>query len=350
MSGVKEYEYKQHCREGAILCLPWIKQSFHDKGEIVQWLKNEITFLSTIQNALSAEKHFTIYNLYQATKENFEISTKNISGNTLTDTLKEDLFQRLKTAYEDGIMFHQSLAAEELSFLINSHPNRPMQESVRTKIYYKVALYRENHLEKQRAGLDGPEGRLALFQKQLDEFRAQLAAAAQELLDYDNKTKENRALTEPSKYWETLSKEYEEKATTYGWGFFSYLVLLFILVCNNSATILEITKPTANLPYPFGATAIILLMLTIAIWPMRILARLYMSTMHLSRDAKERSIMTRAYLMLMEKKSGFEPAERAFFYQTLFTPSQTGLAQPTETQTPLETLTRIVEQGQKKQG
>ena len=56
----------------------------------------------------------------------------------------------------------------------------------------------------------------------------------------------------------------------------------------------------------------------------RMLAKLYMSTLHLSRDADEREQLTHFYLAL-KKDTTIDPQERQLILQSLFSRADTGL-------------------------
>jgi hypothetical protein len=64
---------------------------------------------------------------------------------------------------------------------------------------------------------------------------------------------------------------------------------------------------------------------TLVIWPIRILAKMLLSNVHLATDASERSILTRTYLALIRKDDKMEEADRQLILKVLFRPTSTGI-------------------------
>ncbi len=69
---------------------------------------------------------------------------------------------------------------------------------------------------------------------------------------------------------------------------------------------------------------ILITIISIIAFIIRILAKLYMSSLHLSRDAEEREQLTHFYLAL-KKDTTIEPEERQLILQSLFSRADTGL-------------------------
>ena len=63
------------------------------------------------------------------------------------------------------------------------------------------------------------------------------------------------------------------------------------------------------------------------LWPLRVIARLFLSNMHLRTEALERVTMANTFLSLLRSEKEFPPDERKLLLEALFRPTSIGLVQ-----------------------
>ncbi|WP_169727001.1 DUF6161 domain-containing protein [Desulfovibrio cuneatus] len=99
--------------------------------------------------------------------------------------------------------------------------------------------------------------------------------------------------------------------------------------------------------YPLGIIAPFLMITTIFIWLLSFLSKLYVSALHLARDAEEKVVMAKTYFRLLPSNAVTE-TERSIFFNTMFTPCRTGLIKSQNLQTPVDAGSRLIESFNKK--
>lgn len=135
---------------------------------------------------------------------------------------------------------------------------------------------------------------------------------------------EKLKLSEPAEYWKSMSKSYQKQGA--GWligsvvaSFIIVGMLIAIIICAPSAFgddthIFDIVKNSA----------IITVIASVMIYLLRTFIKMAMSSLHLSRDAKEREQLSYFYLALIAKNAVSEK-EQALVINALFSRSDTGL-------------------------
>lgn len=159
--------------------------------------------------------------------------------------------------------------------------------------------------------------------KEIDELIKSKNATINELENlYDEKLK----LQSPAKYWEDLEKNFKSEGKMWLWIAVGIsvvtMIVLGILLYNLPAT-LDTTIENAGLNTIRG-TLILTIMISIAIYLIRLMVKMSMSAYHLSRDAKERHQLSYFYLALL-RDEGIKEEDRMVVLQSLFSRSDTGL-------------------------
>ena len=63
---------------------------------------------------------------------------------------------------------------------------------------------------------------------------------------------------------------------------------------------------------------------SLGVWVTRLVAKIFISNLHLRTDSHERTTMIQTYLALLREGNGPKDEERQLILQTLFRPSTTG--------------------------
>ena len=151
---------------------------------------------------------------------------------------------------------------------------------------------------------------------------------------------EKLALSQPANYWKTLAKAYRNQgivlvslASVLSLLIIVGLVVFAIIISNQinqDSTWFELVKSSAVTTVIAG----------IAIYVLRILIKMTLSSFHLSRDATERRLLSYFYLALNKQKAVSEK-ERALIINSLFSRADTGLLKdsaPTMTENVVDLL------------
>lgn len=143
--------------------------------------------------------------------------------------------------------------------------------------------------------------------------------------DMEKLYKELLRLDGPAQYWKEYSKDYAKQGDQ--WKDWS--------VALSAICILFLTSILYHLPQDYLASkgftfenfkviVIITIIISIAIYLIRLFIKLSISSYHLSRDANERYQLTHVFLSLLKEK-GVSEAERHIVLQSLFSRADTGL-------------------------
>ena len=152
--------------------------------------------------------------------------------------------------------------------------------------------------------------------------------------------KEKLAFEDPANDWEALSKEYflsGRKWLVIG------IILSFVIVTTISLLIIFLPKlydTTDNWYYMARETALLTVLVGIAIYALIIIFRHSISSFHLSRDAKERHRLTKFYHAMKEAEL-IREEERPLVIQALFSRSDTGLLKDTTPEMPTPVVEMI---------
>ena len=172
--------------------------------------------------------------------------------------------------------------------------------------------------------------------KLLDEFKTkQLAIATTAEADF-NRVKslyeEFMQLRGPVTYW-------TKKADTHFWHSFwiviAYSVGLFFLVLivfgEVTMFVLPLLEPTKEgeirdvaIANAIPRLGIVLLTVTLGVWPLRLLTKTLLSQLHLASDSRHRATVLTTYLAMLEANK-LDDKERKVILETLFRPASTGV-------------------------
>ncbi|WP_298120945.1 DUF6161 domain-containing protein [Flavobacterium sp.] len=138
--------------------------------------------------------------------------------------------------------------------------------------------------------------------------------------------REKLRLEAPAKYWKDRADKLKAESD-------KHLDLLVRISLFGSSALFIILLAIGNNYYSniFSDTLkgikwslILITIVSLLVFIIRILAKLYLSSLHLSRDAEEREQLTHFYLAL-KKDTTIEPEERQLILQSLFSRAETGL-------------------------
>lgn len=134
------------------------------------------------------------------------------------------------------------------------------------------------------------------------------------------------ALKAPVDYWTKKKVEHAERAKSLRNWFVVALVVAVVAVVWSFVSLL----PNLMDGYPALAKGIWPVAIMIAIgtavsWPVRILARMLLSNLHLQTDAEERETMVQTYLSLLRNEGGLEREHIRIVLESLFRPTSTGI-------------------------
>jgi hypothetical protein len=157
------------------------------------------------------------------------------------------------------------------------------------------------------------------FQKNEIEFKRIDSETKKNLEDLQKSYEEHMSLKAPVKYWTTRS--WFQFGTAIIWlgilGLLTGLVLQYDRA--NLDQILTVDKTT------IPKIGYALLVITLFLWGVRILVRLFLNSVHGFNDARERATMVKTYLSLLKDGVAIKAEDRVFLLKTLFRPSSSGL-------------------------
>lgn len=204
----------------------------------------------------------------------------------------------------------------------------------------------KNTASKEHANLSGMIAEAAsefttLLKEETQKCEEIRNAAKQSFGLLENVFREKLALLAPVTYWSKKAEKHLYVSIGLGiafgllGGLMAWIVWLalehFVIDFSKSSTL-----PSTAEYWRYTVPAAIA---TLFLWPMRILARMLLSNLHLREDALERVTMVNTYLSLSEGKQGLKDDDRKLILEMLFRPSTTGIVQ--DDATPPSLLTYI---------
>lgn len=135
---------------------------------------------------------------------------------------------------------------------------------------------------------------------------------------------EHLKLEEPAKYWKEMDAECTKKGRIWLGVSIVWAQLIIGALIVTLAMIPNIFSEQSHWMDVIKNSAIITVVTSIAVYLLRVLIKLSMSSFHLSRDAKERNKLSYFYLALIHE-SAVTDKERAIVLNALFSRSDTGL-------------------------
>ena len=144
------------------------------------------------------------------------------------------------------------------------------------------------------------------------------------IIELESSYKEKLAFEDPADDWEAFSKEYQEDGRKWlkvGIFLSAVVVSVLSLLIIFLPGLYEATDVWFNMARD---TALVTVLVGVAIYALRIIFRLSISSFHLSRDARERYRLTKFYHAMKEAQL-IKEEERTLVIQALFSRSETGL-------------------------
>lgn len=142
------------------------------------------------------------------------------------------------------------------------------------------------------------------------------------LEDFEREHSDRIALKAPAEHWKTVAASTEFMAKVWG-GFFAGILLLgFICV---ACYVAHVGVNDGDATERLWSLSILALIVGAFSWPLRIIAKLILSNLHLASDARERRVMALVYLSLIKREGGLQEAEKAIVLGSLFRNSATGI-------------------------
>lgn len=151
-------------------------------------------------------------------------------------------------------------------------------------------------------------------------FAAQILRSSELETLYEEKLK----LQAPAEYWNEMDKQYTKSGRIWlgvSVAFTLLIIVALILVLKHLPNLFSVDSHWIDV---FKNYAILTVITSIAVYILRLLVKMAVSSFHLSRDAKERNKLTYFYLALIEKNAVTEK-ERAIILNSLFSRADTGL-------------------------
>ena len=200
---------------------------------------------------------------------------------------------------------------EEYSRNINDIMVRSKQdfENLRNDIHVDKARYKESYDE--------------LLKQQQEEEQKRNKETKKEYEDIVHKFKTAMALKAPVTYWDRKAKSHRWLAVL---PILALASLFAVFGCFYSEITLAGVKdkliPADKTGY--GEILILGVAITLIIWLLRILVKLFLSQLHLASEASERKVIVQTFLALLEDNA-IESKEKELVLAAIFRPSSTGI-------------------------
>jgi len=266
------------------------------------------------------------------------------------------MLERRPRAYFDGVLWAaMCLQPRLLDHFLNL--DRTGFERLHTEITdlrNSVGSWRQNITDKVEEWMDNSQADIA---KLLKESREHFSTAhnqreeAFQTFDCDTRErtraledlfKEKLRLQAPAEYWEEMEGTYKSAG---GWWTVAscvttivVLVGIILLLYFPPTALQQSTVTTASVK----AAILIAVGISIAVYLINLFVRMATSSIHLSRDARERLQLTHMFLSLV-KENAIEPKEREIVLQALFSRADTGLLKHEGTPAMASPLTSIID-------
>lgn len=143
--------------------------------------------------------------------------------------------------------------------------------------------------------------------------------------------REKLALLAPVTYWREKATKHRNVSIVLGIAFVAMGVVTAWLVWLALQHFVIAQVPVSSkasdssIPPEYWRYTIPVAIGSFLLWPMRILARMLFSNLHLREDAMERVTMANTYLAFSEAKAGLREEDRKLILEMLFRPSSTGI-------------------------
>lgn len=137
---------------------------------------------------------------------------------------------------------------------------------------------------------------------------------------YDTKL----ALAAPVSYWKEKKASHQTRAKCWGIAFVVSVIGGGFGIFAAAGDLLP-ESYGAEHGWPLARMLETAVLVTFAVWIMRMFARLFLSNLHLATDAGERIVMVTTYLSLLREGSGLSDGDRKLVIEALFRRTSTGI-------------------------
>lgn len=160
-------------------------------------------------------------------------------------------------------------------------------------------------------------------------FTTASQAAMAQLIETEDRFRRQMELAAPVQYWKEKSADHGKAERTLLHVTIGYFILAAIITgaagWAASTIILSLDKSvTDRTPVYLITSGALLAITTLVFWIGRLVVKLWLSEHHLRVDAKERAIMTQAFLAMSEN-DGMAEADRAIMLASIFRPAPDGV-------------------------
>ena len=276
--------------------------------------KNSIIILTknNSKNSMTKEKLANkIYRDGNTNKISYEpVIIEKILDNSIFDLVQDGIINQNTTNIDEQIK-----KLEEVQYLYLSREEENKQ---------KLDQISKNEMERQQHFNE-----VAIMEKQAKSAQTDFQNAQIAIL-------EKFKLQESFKFWEKQRKSY-----IYPYDFYVIFSVFIVLALLYNVFDFLNTNPSipsmfldGNITENLKATiqkrdlwkyGFLILSITLTIWFVRILMKIALSNYHLAVDAKERIVMIRTYLALMQEGKGFEQDDRKVILDNIFRPTNHGI-------------------------
>ncbi|SEL79108.1 hypothetical protein SAMN05216359_11726 [Roseateles sp. YR242] len=160
-------------------------------------------------------------------------------------------------------------------------------------------------------------GRHAAFEELQTEHTTSMETIRQTFID-------GMAMRAPATYWTTKRSQHAAAKAMFAWITFLGIAAALLALCGAVGLMLHDLPATAAHP-PAWQIAVLALGGLLVIWALRLIVRMYLSHIHLERDADERVVMVQTYLALLEAKALDSNEHRQLILNALFRPASDGI-------------------------
>jgi hypothetical protein len=145
----------------------------------------------------------------------------------------------------------------------------------------------------------------------------------QEIEKYKFFVKQEIALKAPVTYWETKAAEHENQAFGFGIAVIVLMFLCGVGAFHSLSFVKELVGEGGKTNY--AGIAVVAVLVTLVLWMLRLVVRIFLSQQHLGADARERTAMVKTYLALKEAGVAPNNGDLTPVLVALFRPSSDGI-------------------------
>lgn len=296
------------------------------------------------------------FQLFKNKNNSILVLTKNNSKNSMTKEKLANIIYRKgntnKLSYEPVVI--EKILDNSIFDLIQNDPIANFLKDTKTSqnatdIEEKIRKIEEMQFsylrqeEENRKRLEQITKNEIERQKSFNEVSVMEQQAKNAITNFENAQNtvlEKLAMQDSFKFWEEQGDSYNKQYWIY--IALSFAIIVILLICtsnflnNSHLSIASVISCFADNNSTIKAEEIItkkeiwqygflILSITLTLWFVRILMKIALSNYHLTVDAKERIVMIRTYLALMQEGKGFEQDDKKVILDNIFRPTNHGI-------------------------